>query len=561
MALLSEIKEHIKASGPCLMVLLIALVLTGGFIDCWSCVIGAAVSAVLMYLIIKNKTLKLRFNLTFCDVLTIALFYLLTSFYGVDGGESLIGFVRFLPVPLFAALLMQKDAYAKSVRSLLPYIAAGLGLISLPLMLIPSLGFSVDGRLGGFFQYPNTFAALLMVGELLLLAKPQKRIPDIFCALLLFGLIVLTQSRAVFVLTVLFSFVLLLISASKKGRIILLVAVIVLATAIVLLYPVLSKTEPFSRFLSLSVFESTFAGRLLYWRDALPLILKHPFGMGYLGYYFTEQSVQTGVYTGRFIHNDILQLILDVGWIPALLFAAAVLRKLFSKELKAGERLVLIALLLHICFDFDLQYAAMWFVLLILLDDQKGKSVTLRLPAPAITVAAAGLLTLFFAVALGLGHFGAHEASLSLYPLNTEEAVTVMTKTSDPDKMNLQAEEILHRNQFVQTAYSAKARYALSVGDVEGLMKYKKRVFEVAPFDYTEYEDYAVALIYCADLYRQSGDTQSAKACDDELLALRNQLTALPERLSYFGRIIQDQPKTAFPDSINDYIDAIGVGS
>lgn len=561
MALLSEIKEYFKASGPCLTVLLIALVLTGGFIDCWSCVIGAAVSAVLLYLIIKNKTLKLRFNLTFCAVLIIALFYLLTSFYGVDGGESLIGFVRFLPVPLFAALLMQNDAYAKSVRSLLPYIAAGLGLISLPLMLIPSLGFSVDGRLGGFFQYPNTFAALLMVGELLLLAKPQKRIPDIVCALLLFGLIVLTQSRAVFVLTVLFSFVLLLISASKKGRIILLVAVIVLATAIVLLYPVLSKTEPFSRFLSLSVFESTFAGRLLYWRDALPLILKHPFGMGYLGYYFTEQSIQTGVYAVRFIHNDILQLLLDVGWIPTLLFAAAVLRKLFSKELKAGERLVLIALLLHICFDFDLQYAAMWFVLLILLDDQKGKSVTIRLPAPAITVAAAGLLTLYFAVALGLGHFGAHEASLSLYPLNTEEAVTVMTKTSDPDKMNLQAEEILRRNQFVQTAYSAKARYALSVGDVEGLMKYKKRVFEVAPFDYTEYEDYAVALIYCADLYRQSGDTQSAKACDDELLALRKQLTDLPQRLSYFGRIIQDQPKTAFPDSINDYIDAIGVGS
>ena len=100
MALLSEIKEHIKASGPCLTVLLIALVLTGGFIDCWSCVIGAAVSVVLLYLIIKNKTLKLRFNLTFCAVLTIALFYLLTSFYGVDGGESLIGFVRFLPVPL-----------------------------------------------------------------------------------------------------------------------------------------------------------------------------------------------------------------------------------------------------------------------------------------------------------------------------------------------------------------------------------------------------------------------------------------------------------------------------
>ena len=561
MVFFSKLKDNSKASGVCLTVLLTALVLTGGFIDCWSCVIGAAVSTALLYLIIKNKRLRLCFSLTFCAVLAITLFYLLTSFYGVDGGESLIGFVRFLPVPLFAILLMQNDAYAKVVRSLLPYIAAGLGLISLPLMMISLLGFSVDGRLGGFFQYPNTFAALLMVGELLLLAKPKKRVPDIVCALLLFGLIVLTQSRAVFVLTVLFSFVLLLMFASKKGKIILAVAVAVIAAAIVLLYPFLSRTEPFSRFLTLSVFESTFAGRLLYWRDALPLILKHPFGMGYLGYYFTEQSVQTGVYAVRFIHNDLLQLLLDVGWIPVLMFAAAVLRKLFSRELKIGEKLILIALLLHICFDFDLQYAAMWFVLLILLDDQKGKTVALRLPVSAVTVAAVGLLTLYFSVALGLGHFGAHEASLSLYPLNTEEAVTVMTKTSDPAKMNRQADDILRRNRFVQTAYSAKARYALSKGDVDGLMKYKKRVFEVAPFDYTEYEDYAVALIYCAGMYRQSGDMQSAEACDDELLTLRKQLISLPQRLSYFGRIIQDQPKTTFPDSINDYIDAIGVES
>ncbi|MBQ9248387.1 MAG: hypothetical protein IJ171_07370, partial [Ruminococcus sp.] len=248
MVFFSKLKDNSKASGVCLTVLLTALVLTGGFIDCWSCVIGAAVSAALLYLIIKNKRLRLCFSLTFCAVLAITLFYLLTSFYGVDGGESLIGFVRFLPVPLFAILLMQNDAYAKVVRSLLPYIAAGLGLISLPLMMISLLGFSVDGRLGGFFQYPNTFAALLMVGELLLLAKPKKRVPDIVCALLLFGLIVLTQSRAVFVLTVLFSFVLLLMFASKKGKIILAVAVAVIAAAIVLLYPFLSRTEPFSRF-------------------------------------------------------------------------------------------------------------------------------------------------------------------------------------------------------------------------------------------------------------------------------------------------------------------------
>ena len=557
MKYMSRIKENSKIAGPSAAILLTALLLTGGFIDFWCCVIGVLTAAILLYVIIKNRGLRLRFNLSFLAVSVTALFYLLTALYGVDGGESLIGFARFLPVPLFLILLMQDDCYAQALKKLLPYIAAALGLISLPLMLIPSLGFSVDGRLGGFFQYPNTFAAFMMTGLLLLLANRDKTVPDIVCAVLLFVLILLTQSRAVFVLTVIFAFVLLLMTVSKKGRIVMIVAAAVLIGALILFYPFFSCTEPFSRFVSLSVFESTFAGRLLYWYDAMPLIISHPFGMGYLGYYFTEQSIQTGVYAVRFIHNDLLQLFLDVGWAPTLLLLAAVFRKLFSREISVGEKLVVIALLLHVCFDFDLQYTAMWFVLLILLDDRRGKTASLRLTAPAVAASITGLIAVYFAFSLGLGYFGAHTASVSLYPLNTEESIAVLTQTTDSEKLNRLADEILGRNDHVQTAYSAKARCALGKGDVTGLMKYKKRVFEIAPFDYDEYEDYATALIYCAGLYRQSGDTESAKACDDELIRTRKLLEAQTDRLSYLGRIIRDQPRTSFPDEINSYIASI----
>ena len=65
------------------------------------------------------------------------------------------------------------------------------------------------------------------------------------------------------------------------------------------------------RFTNISFEQVRFSGRILYVQDALPLILKHPFGLGYYGYYFIQQSVQTGVYTGVNAHNELrIQILL-----------------------------------------------------------------------------------------------------------------------------------------------------------------------------------------------------------------------------------------------------------
>lgn len=554
---INEIKGAASVAGLSSTVLLIALLLTGGFAEFYSCVIASLASVALIICVIRSHQLTLRVNPVSIAVLTIAGFYLLTALYGTDGGEALIGFFKYLPVVLFALLLMQNRRCAEALRTLLPCFAVLLGLLSLPLLLIPGLGFIVDGRLGGFFQYPNTFAMFLLIGELLLLSKPKKTAPDIIGTLVLFALIIFTGSRSVFVLTVVFSFLILLITSSKKGRIILAASAVVLIAAIALLYPLLNRVVFINHLLSISIFESTFAGRLLYWRDALPLVLKHPFGMGYLGYYFTEQSVQTGIYAVRYVHNDILQLLLDVGWIPALILLFAVCRRIFSKETAMAHRLVLIAYLMHICFDFDLEFTAMWFVLLILLDDQSGKEISVKKSAAAAGALFTACTALYFSVVLGSALFGAPEASLSLYPLNTEAQMQVLTQADTAEEMSQQADGILSRNQYVQIAYSAKARDALSRGDIKSMMKYKQKIFEIAPFDYSEYEEYAQVLIYCAETYRESGDTDSMTACQKELIATRKKLNELEERLSYFGRIIRDQPQTDFSDDINAYIDAI----
>lgn len=129
------------------------------------------------------------------------------------------------------------------------------------------------------------------------------------------------------------------------------------------------------RFLTYSLSPGTFYGRLLYYRDALPVILKHPLGLGYLGYFETQGSFQTGVYTVMHVHNDLLQIFLDAGWLPGILCIVSFVRMLTGGAKKKGAehrlplRMIVTVIVLHSLLDFDLQFVSVVFVLLLCMAD------------------------------------------------------------------------------------------------------------------------------------------------------------------------------------------------
>ena len=177
--------------------------------------------------------------------------------------------------------------------------------------------FSVAGRLAGFFQYPNTYAVFLLVCELLMLKKDDRMLWDYIALIILSVGFLYTGSRTAFAVAVLANVAMLFVLGKRPVRIALLVGVI----GVVLLAGLLAldKNSVIHRYLTISFKESTFVGRLLYWQDALPLLLEYPFGMGYMGYYYVQQSIQTGVYSVVYVHNDLLQMLLDIGWVPVAL--------------------------------------------------------------------------------------------------------------------------------------------------------------------------------------------------------------------------------------------------
>lgn len=557
---MGKIKEFLSDTYAAEWILLLSLVLSGGFNEYVGCVLSAIISVLLIVKIAQNRNLVVNINITSLSIAVITLLYLISCFYAIDSGMAFVGFLKFLPVLLYMLLLMQDKGIKEHLIALLPYVALALGVLSLVLMYIPITKdyFTVSDRLAGFFQYPNTFALFLLVGELTALSKEKLKPIDIISVLLLIILLLFTGSRAVFILAVFSNVLIIFFRKGKKVKILLGIVVAVLAVAVLLMLPLFNNSEIFSRYFTISFTESTFVGRLLYYFDAFPLILRHPFGLGYMGYYYVQQSIQTGVYSVMFIHNDFLQLLLDVGWIPCLLFVVGIIKSFFRKGNSAGKRIILLTVFLHCLFDFDLQFISMFFILLLFLNYNDGKQFELKKGAVFVfSFVITGLLSLYFAVALGLAHFGFNQAADSMFPGNTQNKVDLLIAEDDIVAQNAIADRIISQNEYVQIAYSAKARYAFSQGDFESLISYKNKIFQIAPFSYDEYEDYCYMLIQGIQLYKQAGDEYSTEVCEQQLLKTADRLDRLDDKLSNLGRKIVDQPKTDLPDDIVKYINSL----
>ena len=557
---MSKIKNFFSDTYAAEWILLLSLVLSGGFNEYVGCVLSAIISVLLIVKIAQNRNLIVNINITSLSIAVITLLYLISCFYAIDSGMAFVGFLKFLPVLLYMLLLMQDKGIKEHLIALLPYVALALGVLSLVLVFIPATRdyFTVSNRLAGFFQYPNTFALFLLVGELTALSKEKLKPIDIISALLLIILLLFTGSRAVFILAVFSNVLIIFFRKGRKNKIILCTVLAALVLAVLLLLPLLKSNEIFSRYFTISFGESTFVGRLLYYADAFPVILRHPFGLGYMGYYYVQQSIQTGVYSVMFIHNDFLQLLLDVGWIPCLLFVVGIIKSFFRKGNSAGKRIILLTVFLHCLFDFDLQFISMFFILLLFLNYNDGKQLELKKGAVFVfSFVIIGLLSLYFAVALGLAHFGFNQAADSMFPGNTQNKVDLLIAEDDIVTQNEIADRIISQNEYVQIAYSAKARYAFSQGDFESLISYKNKIFQIAPFSYDEYEDYCYMLIQGIQLYKQAGDEYSTEVCEQQLLKTADRLDRLDDKLSNLGRKIVDQPKTDLPDDIVKYINSL----
>ncbi len=558
-----NVSDKLKSVSFAECILYISFFFVGIFHVYLSCALSVALIVWLFARYIKNGGLSIKIDITFIFVAVLVFFYAFTILWAVDSGYAVFGFFKFLPLLLYSLVLMQEPNGKEIIINRLPYFFTISTVISVGLMYIPALSnfFAVSGRLSGFLQYPNSFAAVLLVGELLLITKERPRWFDYICILILLFGVLYTGSRTVFILAGASNIIALLINKNKVVR---LITVGCIGAGILLVLGYCLITNNFGvleRYLNITTSQSTFVGRLLYAHDALPVILSHPFGLGYFGYYFIQQSIQSGVYAIMYIHNDFLQILLDVGWIPALLFIAVIVLTLINKKHPLRYKLVMLTLLAHSCFDFDLQYIAVFMMLLLFMAPKQKNVKDIQLNKYRFGIISLAsifvILSLYFGTAQALARFELHEASAKLYNHNTISDIELMKKAPDTSSAKEIADRVLSRNTNVSLTYSVLARAAYEKGDFAGVIKYKNKAIEVAPFSYSEYWEYGRMLVNGIALYTQAGDNSSAEVCKKELLAISRALPSTKNLLSKYGAAIDHQPVYYFPQDLKTQIEKL----
>ena len=272
----------------------------------------------------------------------------------------------------------------------------------------------------------------------------------------------------------------------------------------------------------------TFYGRILYWKDAIRILLRFPFGLGYQGWNYLQGVIQHGVYHVRFIHNDLLQLLVDYGIVAGV---AVIYLIVYLWNHDGTEKLVCIVLLFHTLFDFDLQFQYM----LILL--------TMGLTKGCIVYSGGnGKFRHLFAVLFSITSviytiFVCADSFFIGVTWNTEKTVNDMLKCQDIVAAASLSDTILAHNSYISVAWRVKGEYEFTLNDYDGMCRSMHQYVAIEKYQQEAYEAYWNMLV---DAVEEGMDISDAERETEWLRALQETVINQTDSLAWQ---IKDKPE------------------
>lgn len=372
---------------------------------------GMGLLAAAVVLTLKQR--QLRLHLGHFLLGGLVLLYWLSLLVAVDKEKAVLEAVRMTAMLPFALIstTLSKDQMQRIFRWF-PYagaVVAGVGIAG---------GLYRQGRLESTIGYANALAVCLLVCLLmtLLFYVSEGRKRDFVCMIIQSAGLLLTLSRSVWVLWALSLGCLLFIKEFRSKGLLLKIGAAHLTGY--LLAAIVKGNFLFfwSRLQTIQPTTSEFRLRLVYWKDALAMLIDHLWlGAGGGGWSVLQAYYQSEPYYVRFVHNHYLQLAVDVGLPGALLFGGIVLlfyvkssRWLLSTKPTAsawadfwpkGLMLIGTVMLLHAGFDFDFSFvlviALLWLLIeRVMAETPVEKIWPVKFKAIATSLLSAGLVVL-----------------------------------------------------------------------------------------------------------------------------------------------------------------------
>ena len=535
------------------VMLAVVLLLSGGFYDYSAMVLGA--------LLCVAAFLKLSGSNAVRHYISMPVIFILwqipVSLWAIDRYQALVGFLRLFPILIWMWLCSQSEFVDRDrIMSFIPYsgaIMTVVGIVTLITGVFKDRLWMAD-RFGGTFQYANTCALYLLLGIIVITALLTdegtdkkhriiaKRISlkHIVLAFLIFGLL-LTGSRSMIIIAIIWG-----IYKSARNKSVRLPFFAAVGISVILggLYAYITgNMQNVGRIFTSLSHASTFFGRLLYMKDGIRIILKHPQGLGYRGYYYVQPFCQNGVYDVRFVHNDYLQAALDAGLIPALLLIIWLIVMIIKGRTFKECRELLAVTLISSFFDIHLQYELILMIAVMCFDLSSDRMTdfftghsfgkytgTQRTEGKVIyglIFAAFMALTIPFA-AYRLGNY---EIMLKAFPHDTEAEIGILTTTDDADRASNLAMDVISHNQYIATAYRHLAFTAMMNNDFEAVLDNMDEVVKLNRYHLNEYALYDTILDGMSTAI-VSGQINAEPEKEGELLErVENTKEELPHRL------------------------------
>ncbi len=531
--------------------------LLGLFFEFTAVLAGIGLVLFLLHLIKKNNQIRIAFNIYSGLLIFVFLSYLLVLPWSVDWGMGLIGFVKVSTVIIFILVLMQFDRteITESFK-VAPWSGCVMVILTGITYFIPDLsGYFIDaGRLGGFFQYANSFALFLLIGVIVIAESNVINSREVGKLAVLIGGLLLTGSRISLIMLcgILIYYAIL---SSKLRKPVILIGVGVLGI-IAIAFLLNGSSGAITRITTVFVDSSTLLGRFLYAQDAWFMLLKHPMGLGYMGYYYLQPQFQTGVYITRFVHQEFLQIGLDAG-IPAMLaFIIVCIRSFFSQRTAKMEKMILAVILIHACFDFDFQYLIILYLLMMTLDFGESKVL-----APdsgqmiaKVSLIVVGIIYSYFFIALSEERLGYRENALKMLPFDSEIKIYALSQAQTEEAFEYWAEAVLAQNKNISLAFEAQAVTAANRNDYDGMAENMGKVLLNDPYNLEKYQEFLGGLETAMNYYNSQGDMENLEKFARIALSIPDQLDEVKRRTSDLAYRIDDKPNLELADKEKVYL-------
>ena len=517
--------------------------------------------AIFLIKVFKAKKCKIYFNLSSITLAVISIGYLLTCIYAIDKGMAILGFLKFT-IPLTFGFLLMQYSKEEVIEMLKPIPISGAIMVIVSLLFkyvpfLPDVFYLQNGRMMGFLQYANTFALFLLIGIIVASYSEQKKWKIIiYNIVLLFGILV-SGCRTIQVLALLNYIIMTL---KQKELRMYFIALVLLAIAGTITYVLTTGNfNTIGRYLTISTASRSLKERLLYYKDAIPLILRHPFGLGYMGYSYIQPQIQTGIYQAAYVHNDFLQLILDIGIIPAIVLIVAIFKNLNNKENSLLFKIILITIALHLLIDFDLQFMIIFLILVMTLNLWDGKKYEYE-ANKMILIGVESILIgvyLYFGFVTLFNYFNKDKIASKMYPFYTESNIAIANnylENKDISNSYKIASNMQKTNKELGMIYNIKAYYYLNNKNWNLMEQNKKRYIEINKYDMKEYEDYVLMLSQAIEYYAQNDEMEKAVEYIKKVTEVPSIIEQVKSSTSSVSYELKDVPKFELETNVQKYI-------